>query len=61
MQLSGSKGAILLYDITNASSLRRVPEWCEMLEERCGKIPILLVGNKVDEEKQRAISKTRVI
>jgi len=59
MQLTGSSGAILLYDITNASSLDRVPEWCEMLEERCGNIPILLVGNKVDEEERRVVSKTR--
>jgi len=61
MQLNGSNSAILLYDITNPSSLRRVPEWFERLEERCGNIPILLVGNKIDEEKQRAISKTRAV
>lgn len=61
MQLTGTSGTILLYDITNPSSLDRVPEWCEMFEEHCGKIPILLVGNKVDEEKQRAVSKTMAV
>ena len=60
-QIKGSLGAILLYDITNASSLDRVPTWCEVLEEHCGNIPILLVGNKIDEEKQRAVSKTRAV
>ena len=61
MQISGSLGAILLFDITKASSLERVPMWCEMLEERCGNIPILLVGNKVDDKQHRAVSKTRAI
>jgi len=56
-QLSGASGAILLYDITNASSLEKIPVWCEIVKESCGNIPILLVGNKVDEEERRAVSK----
>lgn len=61
MQITGSLGAILLFDITNASSLERVPMWCEMIEERCGNVPILLVGNKVDENQRRAVSQTRAV
>jgi len=61
MQISGSMGAILLFDITKASSLERVPMWCEMIEERCGNVPILLVGNKVDDKQHRAVSKTRAV
>lgn len=61
MYVRGSSGAILLYDITNASSLNRIPEWREMIAEFCGEIPIVLIGNKVDLEEQRAISKERGI
>jgi len=56
-QLSGASGAILLYDITNASSLDRVPEWSEIVKNSCGNIPILLVGNKEDDKERRTVSK----
>jgi len=59
MYVKGSSGSILMYDITNASSLSRIPEWCEMIAEHCGEIPILLIGNKLDLEEQRAISEER--
>ena len=61
MYVRGSSGAILLYDITNASSLNRISEWREMIAELCGEIPIVLIGNKLDLEEQRTVSKERGI
>ena len=59
--LRGASGALLLYDVTNASSLNKIPKWCEWIAEQCGKIPIALIGNKVDVEEQQVISKERGI
>lgn len=56
LYVNGSSGAILLYDITNESSLNRIPEWREKIAELCGEIPIVLIGNKLDLEEQRVIS-----
>jgi small GTP-binding protein len=58
--VTGAQCAIFLYDITNASSLSMVPYWFKWLEERCNKIPILLVGNKVDDNQRRTVSKKSV-
>lgn len=52
-----TKGALIIYDITNSSSLNKIPEWREMIAEHCGEIPIVLIGNKLDLEEQRVISK----
>jgi len=59
MYVKGSSGAILIYDITNESSLSRISEWREMIAEHCGEIPIVLIGNKLDLDEQRAISEER--
>lgn len=60
MYIRGSLRVILMYDITNAKTLNMVSEWCRMTRD-CGKdIPILLVGNKIDLEEQREVSKDEV-
>lgn len=61
MYVRGSSGAILMYDITNALSLSRIHEWREMIAEHCGEIPIALIGNKLDLEEQRTVSKEKGI
>ena len=57
MNMSGSHGAIILYDITNAKSLKRGPQWIQIVKDNARDIPILLVGNKLDLEEQREVSK----
>jgi small GTP-binding protein len=52
----GAPAAIILYDITNKSSLRDLSKWCQEIREYSGNIPILLVGNKLDLPEQREIS-----
>ena len=55
--LSDSKAAILLYDITNASSINWLAEWSHKISEYCDEIPMVLAGNKVDLAENRAISR----
>jgi small GTP-binding protein len=57
MFIKGSKGVILMYDITNVKTLNRLTEWCKMVKEYRVDIPILLVGNKLDLEENREVSK----
>ena len=62
--LSGTLGAIIIYDITNINSINYIPKWIQTIRENRwgqsrGDIPILLVGNKADLELNRVISKER--
>lgn len=58
--IKGSLGVILMYDITNAKTLNMVSEWCQMAKNYRKDIPILLVGNKLDLEMKRDVSKEQV-
>ena len=61
MQVKGSNGIILLYDITNSKSLDWLSKWCRVIRtEIKDDIPILLVGNKLDLEELREVSKEQV-
>lgn len=53
----GANGAIVMYDITKIKSLDNLPDWTQFIREHAGAIPILLVGNKLDLEKSREVSK----
>lgn len=54
-------GVILLYDITNIKSLNTLSEWCQRLKIYLKRdIPFLLVGNKLDLEENRKVSKEEV-
>ena len=62
MFIRGSLGVILMYDITNAKSLIYASEMINLLRSEVRKysIPILLVGNKLDLEENREISKEQI-
>jgi len=53
----GAKGTIIMYDITNSKTLDQIPEWIKIINEKAGGIPILLVGNKIDLEEHRKVSR----
>ena len=54
--LEGARGAILVYDITNKTSFKNLKKWLGDLDKYCGKVPIILVGNKSDLNTDRKIS-----
>ena len=52
---SGTHGAVVVYDITNRDSFEHVKFWINEVREKCEDIPIVIVGNKIDLEDQRAV------
>ena len=51
-----AQGALLVYDITRPNTYQEIRETYENLLSYCGKVPCILIGNKVDLEDQRKIS-----
>jgi small GTP-binding protein len=50
----GSQGALIVYDVTRPETLQALAEyWIPRLYESVGKIPIVVVGNKVDLVERR--------
>ncbi len=46
---TGTSGAIVVYDITNATSLKNVQSWIKECNEMCHReVPIAIIGNKAD-------------
>ncbi len=52
MYYKDAKGAILCYDVSNPISFDNLDKWRSELEENLGKVPTLLVGNKIDLERK---------
>jgi len=55
--VNGSNGVLLMFDITNSSTLDFLSRYPRLIREKVGDVPILLVGNKVDLGRERVISK----
>ncbi|CAH9105957.1 unnamed protein product [Cuscuta europaea] len=52
----GAVGAMLVYDITKRETFDHIPRWLEELRNHADKnIVIILIGNKIDLEQQRAV------
>ncbi len=59
--IQGSKGIILMYDITSVKSLKKLSEWYQKAKNQLDyDVPILLVGNKLDLEENREVSKEQL-
>lgn len=56
MYCKGSRGAIMLYDITDSHALDKVIEWIQIIRNNAGDIPIMLIGNNLDLEDLREVS-----
>ncbi len=53
MYYRDAKGALLCFDINNPVSFQNLDKWVEDLDENVGrKVPVLLVGNKLDLERR---------
>lgn len=51
---TGTSGALVVYDLTSASSYRNVQSWIKECTNNCRKtVPMLIVGNKADLEDLR--------
>jgi small GTP-binding protein len=44
----GAQAAMLVYDVTEAQTLKALPEWVERCRKYCPEAPLLIIGNKVD-------------
>ena len=56
------QGFLTLYDITNEDSFVNLKSWVKLIKEECGNhMPILIVGNKSDLYKVRAVEKDAAI
>jgi GTP-binding nuclear protein Ran len=53
--LVGAHAALLMFDVTNRISYKRVPEWWRKVQQACDYIPMALVGNKVDDDANRTV------
>jgi len=55
-----SHGAILVYDITDANSFERVQNWVKELRKMLGNdVVLVIVGNKIDLERNRVVQKQK--
>lgn len=52
MYYRDAKGALLVYDVNNTVSFDNLSKWITELEENLGEVPTLLVGNKIDLDRQ---------
>jgi small GTP-binding protein len=60
LYLEGSQGALVVFDVTEQSSFDKLDEWISSLVEIRGKdVPMILIGNKIDLEANRVISKSQ--
>jgi len=46
----GANAAFLLYDVTRSQTLDNIGEWTNIVHQKGGDIPIMLVGSKIDIE-----------
>ena len=49
----GANAAFLLYDTTRPATLDNIPEWTSIVRQKGGEIPMMLVGSKIDLEKDQ--------
>ncbi len=61
LHIRESNGIILMYDITNSESLNWASQRIQMIRNSIDRVPpILLIGNKLEIEKDREVSKDQV-
>jgi small GTP-binding protein len=54
--LKGADAVICMYDVTNWRTAKNVDNWLRNINSVCGnKIPVMVVGNKIDEKKKEEV------
>ena len=54
--VAGAKGALLLFDLTRATTLDKIDQWVSILRKHDKNLPILLVGTKLDLPESNSIT-----
>ncbi len=56
----GARGALLVYDVNNPVSFKNLDSWLEEMDENTNhKIPVMLLGNKIDLERKVPIEEAK--
>ena len=53
------QGIILMYDITQIKTFNNLEKWMAKIKEIASGIPLILIGNKIDLENERKVSKEK--
>jgi len=56
----GARGALLVCDLTNSSSLENLPLWIKSITDEVGKVPMIFLANKCDLEEQIKVEYSRI-
>ncbi|MFX0005486.1 MAG: Rab family GTPase [Promethearchaeota archaeon] len=51
----GANAVLIVYDITNSKTVDKIDSWIELIRQKAGNVPIVLIGNKIDLEDYREI------
>jgi Ras-related protein Rab-1A len=49
-------GAFIIYDMLNRESFENIDFWFQKVKDLSGEIPIIILGNKIDKENDRAVT-----
>ena len=50
------QGILLFYSITDRESFEHITNWVDIIRDTCDSLPIILIGNKKDDESLRIVS-----
>ncbi len=50
------QGILLFYSITDRESFEHITNWVDIIRDTCDSLPIILIGNKKDDENSRIVS-----
>jgi small GTP-binding protein len=51
----------IVYDLLDYSTVETVPSWIQIIREKCGEeVPLVLIGNKLDKQGNRAVAKDSI-
>ncbi len=56
LYLEGSKGALVIFDLTNRASFEKLGSWIQNFREHRGEKPFCLIGNKFDLKDQKVVT-----
>ena len=54
--LEGARGCVMVFDLTNRQTFEHLDGWYSDLQQNCGSVPCILVGNKADLSQMRQVS-----